>query len=307
MIANNILELIGKTPMLKLQNYMDKHKIDGNLIAKLECFNPMHSVKDRVGLQMIEDAEKDNLINKNTTIVEATSGNTGIGLALVAAVKGYSLIITMPDSMSVERIQILKAFGAEVILTPANEGMQGSITKAKELCKEIENSYMPKQFANDSNVKAHIVNTGKEILDDMKGKVDIFVAGVGTGGTITGIGTILKVHNENIKIVAVEPAGSPIISQGKKGPHKIQGIGAGFIPPILNTNLIDEVVTVEDISAASTAKELLTVEGIYVGISSGAAVFAAREIAKRPENKDKNIVVLLPDSGYKYMSNNIFE
>jgi len=277
MIADSILELVGKTPMLKLNNFMLKYKTYGNIIAKLESYNPMNSVKDRVALQMVEDAEKQGLINKNTTLIEATSGNTGIGLALVAAIKGYKLIICMPDSMSVERTQILKAFGAKIILTPSNEGMQGSILKSQELSKEIENSFVLKQFANDSVVKVHIINTGKEILDDIKGKVDIFVAGVGTGGTITGVGTILKVNNPDVKIVAVEPSGSPVISQGRKGPHKIQGIGAGFIPPVLNTDIINEVITVDDVDAASTTKELLTVEGLYLYIIRCSSICSTRD------------------------------
>ena len=306
MLVNSILELIGKTPMLKLNNYMDKHKVQGNIIAKLENYNPMNSIKDRAALQMVEDAESQSLINKNTTLIEATSGNTGIGLALVAAIKNYRLIIVMPDSMSVERVNLLKAFGVEVVLTPSSEGMHGSIVKSKELAKEIDNSFLLKQFANDSVVKVHIINTGKEILDDTKGKVDILVSSVGTGGTITGVGTILKVHNPDIKIIAVEPSGSPTLSTGESGPHKIQGIGPGFVPPILNTDIIDEIITVDDINAASTTKELLTVEGLYVGISAGAAVFAAKEVAMRPENKGKNIIVIIPDSGYRYMSNDIF-
>ncbi|MEX1375984.1 MAG: cysteine synthase A [Eubacteriales bacterium] len=306
MLVNSILELIGKTPMLQLNNYMEKHKIHGNMIAKLENFNPMNSVKDRAALQMIEDAESQGLITKSTTLIEATSGNAGIGLALVAAIKNYRLIIVMPDSISIERVNMLKAFDVEVVLTPSSEGMHGSIVKSKELAKEIENSFLLKQFANDSVVKVHIINTGKEILDDTKGKVDILVATVGTGGTITGIGTILKVHNPDIKIIAVEPSGSPTLSKGESGPHKIQGIGPGFVPPVLNMDILDEIITVDDINAASTTKELLTTEGLYVGISSGAAVFAAKEVAMRPENKGKNIIVILPDAGYRYMSNDIF-
>ncbi len=307
MIYNNILELVGKTPMLKLNKYMQKYGLKGNIIAKLENTNPMNSVKDRVALQMVNDAEDAGKINSETTLIEATSGNTGIGLALVAAIKGYKLIITMPDTMSVERIQILKAFGAEVILTPGSQGMKGSIQKAEELNKEIKNSVVMGQFVNPSVVKVHFLNTGQEILDDTNGNVDIFVAGVGTGGTLTGAAQKLKSHNNNIKIVAVEPEGSPMISKGEKGPHKIPGIGAGFIPDVLDTEIIDEVITVSDNDAAATTKELLTSEGLYVGISAGAAAFAARQIASRPENSGKNIVVILPDAGYRYMSNNIFE
>lgn len=307
MIANSILELIGNTPMLKLNNYMKKHRVEANILAKLEYLNPMGSVKDRVALMMIEDAEARGDINKDTVLVEATSGNTGIGLALVAAMKGYCLIIVMPDSMSTERVQILEAFGVEVVLTPSSEGMHGSIAKSKQIAKDTSNGYLLKQFANDSVVKTHIVHTGKEILDATKGKVDVLVCGVGTGGTLTGISTIFKVHNPDIITIAVEPAGSPILSEGTHGPHKIPGIGAGFIPPVLNIDNIDQVVTVDDISAITTTKELLLVEGLYVGISSGAAVFAARQIAKRPEYKGKNIVVILPDAGYRYMSQNIFD
>ena len=307
MIYNNVLELVGNTPMVKLNNYMKKYNLQGNIIAKLENTNPMNSVKDRVALQMINDAEKENKINSETTLIEATSGNTGIGLALVAAIKGYRLIITMPDTMSIERVQILKAFGAEVVLTPGSQGMKGSIQKAKELNKIIENSFVMSQFTNNSVVKVHFLNTGQEILNDTKGKVDIFVSGVGTGGTITGTAQRLKKYNKRIKIVAVEPAGSPMISKGERGPHKIPGIGAGFIPDVLDTSLIDEVITVDDSNAALTTKELLVTEGLYVGISAGAAAYAARQIAARPENAGKHIVVILPDAGYRYMSNNIFE
>ena len=307
MIYNNVLELVGNTPMVKLNNYMKKYNLQGNIIAKLENTNPMNSVKDRVALQMINDAEKENKINSETTLIEATSGNTGIGLALVAAIKGYKLIITMPDTMSIERVQILKAFGAEVVLTPGSQGMKGSIQKAKELNKIIENSFVMSQFTNNSVVKVHFLNTGQEILNDTKGKVDIFVSGVGTGGTITGTAQRLKKYNKRIKIVAVEPAGSPMISKGERGPHKIPGIGAGFIPDVLDTSLIDEVITVDDSNAALTTKELLVTEGLYVGISAGAAAYAARQIAARPENAGKHIVVILPDAGYRYMSNNIFE
>ena len=307
MIYNNVLELVGNTPMVKLNNYMKKYNLQGNIIAKLENTNPMNSVKDRVALQMINDAEKENKINSETTLIEATSGNTGIGLALVAAIKGYRLIITMPDTMSIERVQILKAFGAEVVLTPGSQGMKGSIQKAKELNKIIENSFVMSQFTNNSVVKVHFLNTGQEILNDTKGKVDIFVSGVGTGGTITGTAQRLKKYNKRIKIVAVEPAGSPMISKGERGPHKIAGIGAGFIPDILDTSIIDEVITVDDSNAALTTKELLVTEGLYVGISAGAAAYAARQIAARPENAGKHIVVILPDAGYRYMSNNIFE
>ncbi len=307
MIVNNILELIGKTPMLRLNNFKNKYNLKGNVIAKLENYNPMHSVKDRIALQMIEDAEKKGLVNETSTIIEATSGNTGIGLALVAAIKKYRLIITMPDSMSIERVQILRALGAEVILTPASQGMSGSIEKANQLSQEMPNSFLTKQFENESNPQAHILHTGKEIYEDTDGNVDIFVAGVGTGGTLTGTATVLKKLKPDVRIVAVEPAGSPMISQHKKGSHKIQGIGAGFIPKVLNTDFIDETITVENENAFLTAKELLTLEGLFAGISAGAAVFAANQLALRPENADKNIVVIIPDSGYRYMSNHIFE
>ncbi|MBN2878503.1 MAG: cysteine synthase A [Clostridia bacterium] len=307
MIYNDILELVGKTPMVKLNRYMKKYNLSGNIIAKLENTNPMNSVKDRVALQMVLDAEEDGRINSSTTLIEATSGNTGIGLALVAAIKGYKLIITMPETMSIERVQILKAFGAEVVLTPGSEGMKGSIRRAEELNSEIANSVVMSQFTNQSVVKVHRINTGKEILNDLNGDVNILVAGVGTGGTITGTSQVLKEHNHDIKTIAVEPAGSPMISKGEKGPHKIPGIGAGFIPEVLDVNIIDEVITVSDADAAATAKELLVSEGLYVGVSAGAAVYAARQAAARKENTGKNIVVILPDSGYRYMSNNIFE
>jgi len=307
MIYNNILELVGKTPMVQLNKYMSKYNLGGNIIAKLENTNPMNSVKDRVALQMVVDAEEDGRINSSTTLIEATSGNTGIGLALVAAIKGYKLIITMPETMSIERVQILKAFGAEVVLTPGSEGMKGSIRRAEELNAEIENSVVMSQFTNQSVVKVHRINTGKEILNDMEGDVDILVAGVGTGGTLTGASQALKAHNPAIKVIAVEPAGSPMISKGEKGPHKIPGIGAGFIPEVLDVNIIDEVITVSDADAAATAKELLVTEGLYVGVSAGAAVYAAKQAAGKQENKGKNIVVILPDSGYRYMSNNIFD
>ncbi len=307
MIYNNVLELVGNTPMVKLNNYMKKYNLQGNIIAKLENTNPMNSVKDRVALQMINDAEKENKINSETTLIEATSGNTGIGLALVAAIKGYKLIITMPDTMTMESTQILKSYYAEGVITHVSLGMKGSIQKASELNKTIKNSFVMSQFTNNSVVKVHYLNTGQEILNDTKGVVDIFVSGVGTGGTLTGTAQRLKEQNENVKIVAVEPVGSPMISKGEKGPHKIAGIGAGFIPDILDTSIIDEVITVADSNAVLTTKELLVTEGLYVGISAGAAAYAAKQIASRPANAGKNIVVILPDAGYRYMSNNIFE
>jgi cysteine synthase A len=306
-IAKNLTELIGKTPMLELNNYKENNELKGNIIAKLEYFNPGGSVKDRIGFAMFEEAEKSGKINKDTVIIEPTSGNTGVGLALTAAAKGYKLMITMPESMSIERRKLLKAYGAELILTPAAKGMKGAIEAAEELAKEYPNSFIPQQFKNAANPEAHRKTTALEILEDLEGKVDILVAGVGTGGTITGIGSILKEKNENIKIVAVEPSASPVISGGNPGPHKIQGIGAGFIPDVLKTDLIDEVIKVDNEDAFKTSRELAKTEGLLVGISSGAAVVAAKELAKREENKGKNIVVILPDGGERYLSTELFE
>ena len=306
-IAKNLTELIGKTPMLELNNYKNNNELKGNIIAKLEYFNPGGSVKDRIGFAMFEEAEKSGKINKDTVIIEPTSGNTGVGLALTAAAKGYKLMITMPESMSIERRKLLKAYGAELILTPAAKGMKGAIEAAEELAKQYPNSFIPQQFKNAANPEAHRKTTALEILEDLDGKVDILVAGVGTGGTITGIGSILKGKNENIKIVAVEPSASPVISGGSPGPHKIQGIGAGFIPDVLKTDLIDEVIKVDNEDAFKTSRELAKTEGLLVGISSGAAVVAAKELAKREENKGKNIVVILPDGGERYLSTELFE
>ncbi|SHI02042.1 cysteine synthase A [Clostridium grantii] len=306
-IAKNLTELIGKTPMLELNNYKENNELKGNIIAKLEYFNPGGSVKDRIGFAMFEEAEKSGKINKDTVIIEPTSGNTGVGLALTAAAKGYKLMITMPESMSIERRKLLKAYGAELILTPAAKGMKGAIEAAEELAKEYPNSFIPQQFKNAANPEAHRKTTALEILEDLEGKVDILVAGVGTGGTITGIGSILKGKNENIKVVAVEPSASPVISGGNPGPHKIQGIGAGFIPDVLKTDLIDEVIKVDNEDAFKTSRELAKTEGLLVGISSGAAVVAAKELAKREENKGKNIVVILPDGGERYLSTELFE
>ncbi|MBR6309920.1 MAG: cysteine synthase A [Paludibacteraceae bacterium] len=306
-IAKNITELIGKTPLLKLSKIETEKKAKAQIIAKLEFLNPGRSVKDRVGLNLIKEAEKKGIIDNRTVIIEPTSGNTGIGLAIVAATRGYRLILTMPDSMSKERRSLLKALGAELVLTPAYEGMPGAIRKAKELAAEIGNVFIPQQFENPANPQAHIETTAKEIIDDTDGKVDIFIAGVGTGGTITGVGETLKKHNPNIKIVAVEPLGSAVLSGHKAGPHKLQGIGAGFIPKTLNTRIYDEIFRVSDNDAFETARYISKTEGILVGISSGAALYAAIEVAKRQENKNKRIVVLLPDSGERYLSTTLFQ
>ncbi|BDR69721.1 cysteine synthase [Clostridium tetani] len=301
-IYNNLIELIGKTPLVNLNKFEKENGLDSNIIAKVEYFNPSGSVKDRAALSMIEEAERTNLINKDTVIIEPTSGNTGIGLALICAIKGYRLILTMPETMSIERRNILKAYGAEVVLTPGNMGMNGSIQKAEELAKEMGNVFIPQQFNNPSNSAIHKITTAKEIINDLDGKVDIFIAGVGTGGTVTGVGEGLKEYNKNIKIVAVEPENSPVLSGGKPGPHKIQGIGAGFIPEILDMNIIDEIFKAPNEESIEIMKEIVKLEGLFVGISSGAALYAAKEIGKREENKGKNIVVLLPDTGMRYLS-----
>jgi cysteine synthase A len=305
-IFKKLTDLIGNTPLLELTNYSALKKINSRLIAKLEYFNPGKSVKDRIGFAMIEDGEKRGLINKDTTIIEPTSGNTGIALAFVAASKGYKLILIMPDTMSEERRSLFKAFGAELFLTPGSEGMKGAIKKAEELKANIKNSFIPQQFINPSNPDIHRKTTAKEIWEDTEGSVDIFIAAVGTGGTITGIGEYLKGKNPNIKIIAVEPYDSPVISGGKPGPHKIQGIGAGFIPDVLNKNIIDEIVKVKNEDAYNTTRDLAKIEGLLVGISSGASVSAAIEVAKRCENKEKMIVVLLPDTGERYLSTDLF-
>lgn len=305
-IYEKITDLIGKTPLLELKNFEQENNIEAKIIAKLESFNPAGSAKDRVALAMIDDAEQNGLINKNTVIIEPTSGNTGIGLAMVAASRGYRVIFTMPDSMSIERRNLLKAYGAELVLTPASEGMQGAVEKANQLSREIENSFIPSQFTNMANPKSHFDTTGPEIWEDTNGMVDIFVACVGTGGTLSGVGEYLKSKNPQIKVVAVEPAASPLLSKGIAAPHKIQGIGANFVPETLNKEIYDEVITVSDENAMEIGKYLAQNEGLLVGISSGAAVCAAKEIAQRDENKDKMIVVLLPDTGERYLSSEMF-
>lgn len=306
-IAKKLTDLIGHTPLLELSNYEKKHALEATLIAKVESFNPLSSVKDRVGFALIQDAEERGLVNQDTTIIEPTSGNTGVGLAFVAASRGYRLILTMPETMSLERRRLVSALGAELVLTEGAAGMKGAIAKAEELAKEIPNSFIPGQFTNPANPAAHRATTAQEIWEDTDGKIDLFVAGIGTGGTITGTGEGLKAHNPGIRIVGVEPASSPVISQGKAGPHKIQGIGAGFVPDILNTDILDEVLTATNEDAYATAKELARTEGLLVGISAGAAVFAATQLAKRPENKGKQIVVLLPDTGERYLSTGVLD
>lgn len=295
-------QLVGKTPLLELSNVEKAKELKTTILAKLEYLNPAGSVKDRIALQMLNDAEEAGLLNKDSVIIEPTSGNTGIGLASLAAAKGYRIIITMPESMSVERRQLMKAYGAELVLTPAGAGMKGAIAKAEELAKEIPNSYIPGQFVNPSNPKAHINTTGPEIWEDTDGKVDIFVAGVGTGGTITGVGEYLKSKNPDVKIIAVEPETSPVLSGGQAGPHKIQGIGAGFVPDVLNTTIYDEIIKVSNEDAFATGRFMGKTEGVLPGISSGAALYAALQVAQREENVGKNIVVLLPDGGSKYLS-----
>ncbi len=306
-IAKTLTDLIGKTPLLELTNYNKNHQLNATLIVKLEYFNPLSSVKDRVGYAMIADAEEKGLINKDTLIIEPTSGNTGIGLAFAAAAKGYRLILTMPETMSVERRKILTALGAEIVLTPGSEGMNGAIAKANELAAQNANSYIPQQFENPSNPDIHRKTTGPEIWKDTDGQIDIFVCAVGTGGTITGVGEYLKEKNPRIKIVAVEPFGSPMLSKGYSGRHAIQGIGAGFVPKVLNTSIYDEIIAVKDEDAFSCARELGKTEGLLIGISSGAALFAAMQVAERTENKGKKIVVLLPDSGERYISTELFQ
>lgn len=305
-IYKSVTDLIGKTPLMELVNTEKANNLDAKILAKLEYFNPAGSVKDRVAKFMIDDAEEKGILKPDSVIIEPTSGNTGIGLAAVAAAKGYRLIITMPETMSIERRNLMKAYGAEVVLTEGAGGMSAAIKKAEELAKEIPNSFIPAQFSNPANPKAHVMTTGVEIWDDTDGKVDIFVSAVGTGGTISGTGAYLKSKNPDIKVIAVEPAGSPVISGGKAGSHKIQGIGAGFIPETLDTDIFDEVITVTDNDAFEQGREIVRNDGILVGISSGAAVWTAVQLAKRPENKGKNIVVILPDTGERYLSTPMF-
>ena len=306
-IAKQITDLIGKTPLLELSNFEKKNKLNAAILAKLEYFNPAGSIKDRIAKAMIEDAEKKGLLKSDSVIIEPTSGNTGIGLASVAASKGYRIIFTMPETMSIERRNLLKAFGAELVLTDGAKGMTGAIQKAEELSKEIPNSFIPGQFVNPANPAVHFATTGPEIWEDTDGKIDIFVAGVGTGGTLSGTGKFLKSKSPDIKVVAVEPASSPVLSKGEGGPHKIQGIGAGFVPETLDTDIYDEIITVENDDAFKTGKEIARSEGFLVGISSGAAVWAAAELAKRPENKEKSIEVILPDTGDRYLSTPMFQ
>ncbi len=301
-IKNTFLDLVGNTPLVRVNNLIKKDELKADVLAKLEYFNPAGSVKDRIAKEMIQDALEKGLINENTTLIEPTSGNTGIGLSAVATALNLKIIITMPETMSVERRNLMKAYGAELVLTPGSEGMKGAIAKAKELASQIENSFIPGQFENPANPTAHYKTTGPEIYEQTEGKVDIFVAGVGTGGTISGIGKYLKEKNPEVKVVAVEPASSPVLSTGKGGAHKIQGIGAGFVPETLDTKIYDEIITVENEDAFATGKEMAKTEGILVGISSGAALYAAKELAKREENAGKTIVVLLPDGGDRYLS-----
>lgn len=302
----SITDLVGGTPLLELTNYEKDNELSATILAKLEYFNPAGSVKDRIAKAMIDDAEAKGILKPDSVIIEPTSGNTGIGLAAIAASRGYKIILTMPETMSVERRNLLKAYGAELVLTEGAKGMKGAIAKAEELAETTPNSFIPSQFTNSANPKAHKSTTGPEIWNDTDGKVDIFVAGVGTGGTVTGVGEYLKSQNPNVKVVAVEPAGSPVLSKGTPGPHKIQGIGAGFVPDTLNTDIYDEIIAVENEDAFSTGRAIAKGEGILVGISSGAAVFAATELAKRPENKGKIIVALLPDTGDRYLSTPMF-
>ena len=305
-IYNGALELVGNTPLVEVKNIEEELGLEARILVKLEYFNPAGSVKDRIAKAMIEDAEEKGLLKEGSVIIEPTSGNTGIGLASIAAVKGYRIILTMPETMSVERRNILKAYGAEIVLTEGAKGMKGAIEKADELAKEIPGSYIPGQFVNPANPEVHRKTTGPEIWKDTDGEVDLFIAGVGTGGTLTGVGEYLKSQNPDVKVVAVEPATSPVLSQGKSGPHKIQGIGAGFVPKALNTEVYDEVFPVENEDAFTVGKLIAKHEGILVGISSGAALYAAIRLAKRPENKGKTIVALLPDSGDRYYSTPLF-
>ena len=305
-IAHNLIDLLGNTPLLELSRTEKKERLKARIIVKLELFNPARSVKDRVGFAMLDDAERRGLINKNTTIIEPTSGNTGIGLALVSAIRGYRLILTMPEAMSLERRKLLKALGAELVLTPAYEGMAGAIRKAQELAQEIGNAFIPQQFENKANAEIHRKTTAEEIWRDTDGKVDILVAGIGTGGTITGVGEVLKKYNPNVQVIAVEPDSSPELSGGKPGPHKLQGIGAGFVPKVLNTAIYDEIIRIKDEEAYERGRQLARTDGVLTGVSSAAAVAAAIRVAKRPENEKKNIVVILPDTGERYLSTPIY-
>ncbi|WP_418547456.1 cysteine synthase A [Hominenteromicrobium sp.] len=305
-VYRKITDLIGGTPLLELTNYEKANELNAKIYAKLEYFNPAGSVKDRIAKAMLDDAEEKGLLKPGAVIIEPTSGNTGIGLASVAASRGYKVILTMPETMSVERRNLLKAYGAELVLTEGTKGMPGAIAKAKELAEQTPNSYIPSQFTNPANPAVHLKTTGPEIWADTDGKVDIFVAGVGTGGTLSGVGAYLKSQNPNVKVVAVEPATSPVLSGGKAGPHKIQGIGAGFVPDTLNTDIYDEILPVQNEDAFATGRALARSEGVLVGISSGAAVFAAAQLAKRPENAGKVIVALLPDTGERYLSTPMF-
>ncbi|HJG88410.1 cysteine synthase A [Barnesiella viscericola] len=306
-IAKNLTELIGNTPLLELSNYNRKHELGATVIAKLEYFNPAGSVKDRIALAMIDDAERRGVLKPHATLIEPTSGNTGVGLAFVAAARGYHLILTMPETMSLERRNLLKALGAQLVLTPGAEGMTGAIKRAQELNEQIEGSVILQQFENPANPAAHVATTAEEIWRDTAGEVDIFVAGVGTGGTVSGVGKGLKSHNPAVRIVAVEPAGSPVLSGGKPGPHQLQGIGAGFVPKTYDASVVDEVIPVGDDDAIRTSRELTATEGMLVGISSGAAAWAATQLARRPENRGKNIVVLLPDTGERYLSTVLYD
>jgi len=303
----SISDLVGNTPMLELQNYKKKHQLRANILAKLEYYNPAGSVKDRIAKQMLEDAIASKSINDETTIIEPTSGNTGIGLAAIAASLGLKIILTMPESMSIERRKLMKMYGAELVLTPAANGMKGAIAKAKELAEEIENSYIPSQFDNESNPKAHYLTTGPEIYKQTEGKIDVLVAGIGTGGSISGAGRYVKEQNPNIEIIGVEPIDSPVLTKGTSGPHKIQGIGAGFVPNTLDTKIYDKVITVDSSDAFKTARELVKAEGILTGISSGGALYVAKQIALKADYQDKNIVVILPDGGDRYLSTPLFE
>ena len=305
-VYTSITQLIGGTPLVELKNYEAENKLEAKILAKLEYFNPAGSVKDRIAKAMLDDAEAKGLLKPGATIIEPTSGNTGIGLASVAAARGYKIILTMPETMSVERRNLLKAYGAELVLTDGAKGMKGAIAKAQELAEATPGSFIPGQFSNPANPAVHRATTGPEIWADTDGKVDIFVAGVGTGGTLTGVGEYLKAQNPNVKIVAVEPAGSPVLSKGVAGPHKIQGIGAGFVPDTLNTKIYDEIIPVENEDAFTTGRAIARKEGVLIGISSGAAVYAATVLAKRPENKGKTIVALLPDTGDRYLSTPLF-